>query len=244
MWKRRPLPRPRSRPQQTEPQHWRLAANRHTTGGGTGRPVRNRALRACRRSARAGRDHRPDGGARAADRRERRTARLLASPLIDVNTAGRAVRAVLSSAGVRQDRAGFRRRGGGQPPRARAAQHRRRLCRPGRRQARRGGGRRSKPPHPLTDLQEQQLRARLIEAGYGRVNIVKRVDPSLLGGLVVKVGARLYDTVVEVPAAAPAVRHEGSRLRWRSAPPRSRKFSRSRSLRSIPRRMLPRPARC
>ena len=48
--------------------------------------------------------------------------------------------------------------------------------------------------HPLTDLQEQQLRARLIEAGYGRVNIVKRVDPSLLGGLVVKVGARLYDT--------------------------------------------------
>ncbi len=48
--------------------------------------------------------------------------------------------------------------------------------------------------HPLTDLQEQQLRARLIEAGYGRVNIVRRVDPSLLGGLIVKVGARLYDT--------------------------------------------------
>lgn len=47
--------------------------------------------------------------------------------------------------------------------------------------------------HPLTDLQEQQLRARLIEAGYSRVNIVKKVDPSLLGGLVVKVGARLYD---------------------------------------------------
>jgi F-type H+-transporting ATPase subunit delta len=48
--------------------------------------------------------------------------------------------------------------------------------------------------HPLTELQEQQLRARLIEAGYSRVNIVKRVDPSLLGGLIVKVGARLYDT--------------------------------------------------
>ena len=48
--------------------------------------------------------------------------------------------------------------------------------------------------HPLTDVQEQQLRARLIEAGYGNVNIVKRVDPSLLGGLVVKIGARLYDT--------------------------------------------------
>jgi F-type H+-transporting ATPase subunit delta len=48
--------------------------------------------------------------------------------------------------------------------------------------------------HPLTEVQEQQLRARLIEAGYSNVNIVKRVDPSLLGGLVVKIGARLYDT--------------------------------------------------
>ncbi|ODU62334.1 MAG: ATP synthase F1 subunit delta [Acetobacteraceae bacterium SCN 69-10] len=48
--------------------------------------------------------------------------------------------------------------------------------------------------HPLTDVQEQQLRARLIEAGYGNVNIVKQVDPTLLGGLVVKIGARLYDT--------------------------------------------------
>jgi F-type H+-transporting ATPase subunit delta len=48
--------------------------------------------------------------------------------------------------------------------------------------------------HPLTDVQEQQLRARLIEAGYGNVDIVKRVDPSLLGGLVVRVGARLFDS--------------------------------------------------
>ncbi len=48
--------------------------------------------------------------------------------------------------------------------------------------------------HPLSDVQEQQLRARLIEAGYGQVNIQKHVDPSLLGGIVVKIGARLYDT--------------------------------------------------
>ncbi len=48
--------------------------------------------------------------------------------------------------------------------------------------------------HPISDVQEQQLRARLIEAGYGNVDIVKSVDPSLLGGLVVKIGARLYDT--------------------------------------------------
>jgi len=48
--------------------------------------------------------------------------------------------------------------------------------------------------HPLTDVQEQQLRARLIEAGYGNVNIVKKVDPALLGGLVVRIGARLFDS--------------------------------------------------
>ena len=34
----------------------------------------------------------------------------------------------------------------------------------------------------------------LIEAGYGNVNLVEQTDPSLLGGLVLKIGARLYDT--------------------------------------------------
>ncbi|MBN8896615.1 MAG: ATP synthase F1 subunit delta, partial [Rhodospirillales bacterium] len=48
--------------------------------------------------------------------------------------------------------------------------------------------------HPLTDLQRQQLRARLIEAGYGNVNILDEVEPDLVGGLVVLIGARLYDT--------------------------------------------------
>ncbi len=48
--------------------------------------------------------------------------------------------------------------------------------------------------HPLTEVQEQQLRARLIESGYSRVEIVKQVDPSLLGGMVLRVGARLFDT--------------------------------------------------
>jgi len=48
--------------------------------------------------------------------------------------------------------------------------------------------------HPLTELQEQQLRARLIESGHGNVEIVKDVDPSLLGGLIVRIGARLYDS--------------------------------------------------
>jgi F-type H+-transporting ATPase subunit delta len=48
--------------------------------------------------------------------------------------------------------------------------------------------------HALGDTQRQQLRARLIEAGYGNVNLVEDTDASLLGGLVVKIGARLYDT--------------------------------------------------
>ena len=47
---------------------------------------------------------------------------------------------------------------------------------------------------PLSDVQRQQLRARLIEAGYGNVNIQEQVQPDLLGGLIVRIGARLYDT--------------------------------------------------
>jgi F-type H+-transporting ATPase subunit delta len=48
--------------------------------------------------------------------------------------------------------------------------------------------------HPLTEVQEQQLRARLIESGFSRVEIIKHVDPSLLGGLVLRIGARLFDS--------------------------------------------------
>jgi F-type H+-transporting ATPase subunit delta len=47
---------------------------------------------------------------------------------------------------------------------------------------------------PLDERTEQTLRARLIEAGYGNVHLVKAVDPSLLGGLVVRIGTRLYDS--------------------------------------------------
>ena len=51
--------------------------------------------------------------------------------------------------------------------------------------------------HPLTGLQRTQLQARLTEAGYGRVDIQESVDTALLGGLVVRVGARLYDASVK-----------------------------------------------
>ena len=48
--------------------------------------------------------------------------------------------------------------------------------------------------HPLADSQRGLLTARLAEAGYGRVTLRERVDPGLLGGLVVKIGSNLYDT--------------------------------------------------
>jgi F-type H+-transporting ATPase subunit delta len=119
--------------------------------------------------------------------------RLLASPLVDVNTAGRAMRAVLQDQGfgkLVQDFVGVvvaNRRAAALPAIVAAFAV---LV------ARKRGVvvAEVESAHPLTDVQEQQLRARLIEAGYGNVNIVRRVDPSLLGGLVVKIGARLYDS--------------------------------------------------
>ena len=48
--------------------------------------------------------------------------------------------------------------------------------------------------HALTDVQRNQLRARLTESGYPRVKLVEQTDPSILGGLTLKIGAKLYDT--------------------------------------------------
>ena len=38
------------------------------------------------------------------------------------------------------------------------------------------------------------LQKGLIEAGYNNVNIDEQIQPDLLGGLVVKIGARLFDS--------------------------------------------------
>ena len=46
----------------------------------------------------------------------------------------------------------------------------------------------------LSDVQVQQLRSRLIALGYGNVLIACRVEADLLGGLIVRVGAKLYDS--------------------------------------------------
>jgi F-type H+-transporting ATPase subunit delta len=47
--------------------------------------------------------------------------------------------------------------------------------------------------HPLSDTQRAQLTARLTEAGFSGVTLRETVDPTLLGGLVVRIGSRLYD---------------------------------------------------
>ncbi len=77
--------------------------------------------------------------------------------------------------------------------------------------------------HPLNDVQRQQLRARLIEAGYGNVNILEfsGTRPAWRSRRAHRRPPLRY--LVEIPPAATAVRHEGSRLIWRSAQPRSRR---------------------
>ena len=119
--------------------------------------------------------------------------RLVRSPLIDVNSAGRAIRAALEAQGFGKTVLDFV---------SVVAANRRLSALQGiiaafaaLVAAKRGVVvAQVETAHPLTDVQEQQLRARLIEAGYGNVNIVKKVDPSLLGGLVVRIGARLFDS--------------------------------------------------
>jgi F-type H+-transporting ATPase subunit delta len=51
--------------------------------------------------------------------------------------------------------------------------------------------------YPLTDTQRAQLVARLTEAGYPGVRLVERVDASILGGLIVRIGSRLYDNSIK-----------------------------------------------
>jgi F-type H+-transporting ATPase subunit delta len=47
--------------------------------------------------------------------------------------------------------------------------------------------------HPLSDTQRAQIAARLTEAGYSGVQLRESVDATLLGGLVIRIGSRLYD---------------------------------------------------
>ena len=51
--------------------------------------------------------------------------------------------------------------------------------------------------HALTDTQRTQIAARLTEAGFSNVRLSETVDASILGGLIVKIGSRLYDTSIK-----------------------------------------------
>jgi F-type H+-transporting ATPase subunit delta len=51
--------------------------------------------------------------------------------------------------------------------------------------------------HPLSATQRAQLVARLTEAGFSGVQLQESVDPTILGGLVVRIGSRLYDNSIK-----------------------------------------------
>jgi len=51
--------------------------------------------------------------------------------------------------------------------------------------------------HALSATQRAQIVARLTEAGFSGVQLNETVDPSLLGGLVVRIGSRLYDNSIK-----------------------------------------------
>lgn len=119
--------------------------------------------------------------------------RLLQSPLIDVNTQQKALRAVLSAEGFSKlilDLAGV------VVANRRARELRAIVAGFAALVAQRRGivVAEVATATPLTPTQEAALRARLIEAGYAKVEIATSVDPELLGGMTLRVGARLYDT--------------------------------------------------
>ncbi|MDG6094606.1 ATP synthase F1 subunit delta [Acetobacter sp. AN02] len=49
----------------------------------------------------------------------------------------------------------------------------------------------------LSSAQRASVQSRLAEAGYTHVNITEKVDPSILGGLIVRVGPYLYDNSLQ-----------------------------------------------
>jgi F-type H+-transporting ATPase subunit delta len=51
--------------------------------------------------------------------------------------------------------------------------------------------------HPLSATQRAQIVARLTEAGFSGVQLQETVDSTILGGLVVRIGSRLYDNSIK-----------------------------------------------
>ncbi|MCW8087975.1 ATP synthase F1 subunit delta [Sabulicella glaciei] len=50
---------------------------------------------------------------------------------------------------------------------------------------------------PLNDTQRAQIVARLTESGFSGVQLSETVDRSILGGLIVRIGSRLYDNSIK-----------------------------------------------
>ncbi|WP_027284771.1 ATP synthase F1 subunit delta [Rubritepida flocculans] len=50
---------------------------------------------------------------------------------------------------------------------------------------------------PLSDTQRAQITARLTEAGFSGVKLSETVDRAILGGLIVRIGSRLYDNSIK-----------------------------------------------
>jgi F-type H+-transporting ATPase subunit delta len=50
---------------------------------------------------------------------------------------------------------------------------------------------------PLSDKQRAQIAARLTEAGFSGVKLSETVDRTILGGLIVRIGSRLYDNSIK-----------------------------------------------
>ena len=50
---------------------------------------------------------------------------------------------------------------------------------------------------PLSDTQRAQIAARLTEAGFSGVKLSETVDRAILGGLIVRIGSRLYDNSIK-----------------------------------------------
>ncbi len=50
---------------------------------------------------------------------------------------------------------------------------------------------------PLSETQSAALVARLTESGFSGVRLAARVDPAILGGLIVRIGSRLYDNSIK-----------------------------------------------
>ncbi len=119
--------------------------------------------------------------------------RMLQTPLIDVQTAQKALRAVLTDQGFSKLVLDF---AGVVVSNRRARELRAIVTGFAAQVAERRGVvvAHVATARPLSPTQEQALRARLIEAGYARVEIATTVEPELLGGMTLRVGARLYDT--------------------------------------------------